>query len=47
MEVPLDAPAIDLPVHWLGASFAPGGGLPELELTDAAVLERAAGPGAA
>jgi hypothetical protein len=30
-ELPLDDPSIDVPVYWLGRTFAPGGGLPALE----------------
>ncbi|HET7509724.1 MAG TPA: hypothetical protein VFJ65_05675 [Solirubrobacterales bacterium] len=33
-EVPLDDPAIDLPVYWLGRNFRPGGDLPENRLFD-------------
>jgi hypothetical protein len=44
-EVALDTPGIGVPVYWLGSSFAPGGGLPALELTDAAVLGPGGGPG--
>jgi hypothetical protein len=33
-EVPLDDPAIDLPVYWLGRNFRPGGGLPDNRLFD-------------
>lgn len=33
-EVPLDDPAINLPVYWLGRSFRPGGGLPPNHLFD-------------
>lgn len=33
-EVPLDDPAIDIPVYWLGRNFRPGGGLPENRLFD-------------
>lgn len=33
-EVPLDDPAIDVPVYWLGRNFHPGGDLPENRLFD-------------
>jgi hypothetical protein len=33
-EVPLDDPAIDVPVYWLGRNFHPGGGLPDNRLFD-------------
>jgi hypothetical protein len=33
-EVPLDNPAVDLPVYWLGRNFRPGGGLPNNRLFD-------------
>jgi hypothetical protein len=33
-EVPLDDPALDLPVYWLGRNFNPGGGLPPNRLFD-------------
>jgi hypothetical protein len=33
-EVPLDDPAIDVPVYWLGRNFRPGGGLPDNRLFD-------------
>lgn len=33
-EVPLDDPAIDLPVYWLGRNFRPSGGLPDNRLFD-------------
>jgi hypothetical protein len=35
LELQLDDPTIDVPVYWLGSSFAPGGGLPALRLTRA------------
>jgi hypothetical protein len=38
-EVALDDPALRLPVYWLGRSFRPGNGLPELRLYDALVGE--------
>jgi hypothetical protein len=31
-EVPLDDPAVDLPVYWLGRNFRPGGDLPDNRL---------------
>jgi hypothetical protein len=33
-EVPLDDPAVDLPVYWLGRNFRPGGELPDNRLFD-------------
>jgi len=33
-EVPLDDPAVDLPVYWLGRNFRPGNGLPDNRLFD-------------
>lgn len=33
-EVPLDDPAIDVPVYWLGRNFRPGGDLPDNRLFD-------------
>lgn len=33
-EVPLDDPAVDLPVYWLGRNFRPGGGLSDNRLFD-------------
>lgn len=33
-EVPLDDPAIDVPVYWLGRNFRPHGGLPDNRLFD-------------
>jgi hypothetical protein len=33
-EVPLDDPAIDVPVYWLGRNFRPGAGLPDNRLFD-------------
>ena len=33
-EVPLDDPAVDVPVYWLGRNFHPGGGLPDNRLFD-------------
>jgi hypothetical protein len=33
-EVPLDDPAVDIPVYWLGRNFRPGGGLPDNRLFD-------------
>ncbi len=33
-EVPLDDPAIDIPVYWLGRNFRPMGGLPDNRLFD-------------
>jgi hypothetical protein len=33
-EVPLDDPAIDVPVYWLGRNFHPGDGLPDNRLFD-------------
>lgn len=33
-EVPLDDPAIDIPVYWLGRNFRPSGGLPDNRLFD-------------
>jgi hypothetical protein len=33
-EVPLDDPAVDLPVYWLGRNFRPGGELPNNRLFD-------------
>jgi hypothetical protein len=44
-EVALDAPDIGVPVYWLGPAFAPGRGLPRMELRDASVLEPGGGPG--
>jgi len=35
LELPLDDPASSIPVYWLGRTFAPGGGLPALELSEA------------
>lgn len=34
-EVPLDDPAVNLPVYWLGRNFRPGGELPDNRLFDA------------
>jgi hypothetical protein len=33
-EVPLDDPAIDIPVYWLGRNFRPSGGFPDNRLFD-------------
>lgn len=33
-EVPLEDPALKMPVYWLGRTFAPGGDLPAMRLTD-------------
>jgi O-acetyl-ADP-ribose deacetylase (regulator of RNase III) len=33
-EVPLDDPAVDIPVYWLGRNFRPGGDLPNNRLFD-------------
>jgi len=38
-EVPLDDPAVDLPVYWLGRNFRPGGGLPDNRLFAAGFSE--------
>jgi hypothetical protein len=35
-EVPLEDPALEVPVYWLGRHFAPGHGLPSLRLLDTA-----------
>lgn len=43
VELELDDPSLDLPVYWLGRSFHPAGGLPELTLEEATVL--GTGPG--
>jgi hypothetical protein len=40
-EVPLDDPAVDLPVYWLGRNFRPGGNLPDNRLFDAGFPGRA------
>jgi hypothetical protein len=40
-EVPLENPAVDLPVYWLGRDFHPPGGLPELHLGDSWFIEEA------
>jgi hypothetical protein len=40
-EVPLDDPALDLPVYWLGRNFRPGGGLPDNRLFDSGFSGRA------
>jgi hypothetical protein len=39
-EVALENPARDLPVLWLGRTFAPGGGLPELKLGSSWFFEK-------
>jgi hypothetical protein len=41
-EVPLENPAVDLPVYWLGRDFHPPGGLPELRLGDSWFAEKPA-----
>jgi hypothetical protein len=43
VELQLDDPTLELPVYWLGRSFAPGGDLPRLSLQEAVVL--GTGPG--
>jgi hypothetical protein len=38
-DVPLDDPALDIPVYWLGLNFEPGGGLPSNRFYDATAPE--------
>lgn len=40
-EVPLDNPAIEIPVYWLGRNFNPGGDLPENRLFDSGFTGKA------
>ena len=40
-EVPLDDPAVDLPVYWLGRNFRPSGGLPDNRLFDSGFTGKA------
>jgi hypothetical protein len=40
-EVPLDDPAIDIPVYWLGRNFRPSGGLPDNRLFDSHFIGKA------
>lgn len=35
-EVPLEDPALEIPIYWLGRHFSPGHGLPSLRLLDTA-----------
>lgn len=41
-EVPLDDPAIDMPVYWLGRNFRPSGDLPDNRLFDSYFTGKAA-----
>jgi hypothetical protein len=40
-EVPLEDPAVDIPVYWLGRNFRPGTGLPDNRLFDSGFSEEA------
>jgi hypothetical protein len=40
-DVPLDNPALDLPVYWLGRNFLPGAGLPSNRLFDSGLVGKA------